>query len=145
MQQNVTSFKPTPKMLKLAQSAMNIDISTSVTAWCEHAGVSRVQWYRWKQQAGFIEWFNTIVRQQLEEFRAHLLSEGIKRALSGDFRFWKVLMEKMGEYLPNHSMNAGVENKIVVLHPKDGAIQQVINDGNGVTHVISNVPFGFDE
>jgi len=97
-EQNETGFKPSPKMLQILEAAINSEVGPSISAWCKEAGVSRSQWYRWQGVEGFISWFNGEFKKSLEGIRTALVKVGLQKALEGDFQFWKVMMEKTGEY-----------------------------------------------
>lgn len=106
--QKETVFDPNPNMLKVLEATINPEVEPTVSAWCAQAGVSRAQWYRWQKIAGFMEWFNSEYKKSLEGIRAALVKVGLQKALKGDFPFWKVMMEKTGEYCPK------AENKYLV-------------------------------
>jgi hypothetical protein len=101
MKQNETDFAPTCKMLKLLEAAVDSEVEPSISAWCKAAGVARSQWYRWHEEEGFLDWFNTEYRRSFEGIKAALIKVGLQKALAGDFQFWKVMMERAGEYGPS--------------------------------------------
>lgn len=96
--QKETRFEPSPKMLQVLEAAINSEVAPSISAWCKAAGVSRSQWYRWQGVEGFTSWFNGEFKKSLEGIRTALVKIGLQKALEGDFQFWKVMMEKTGEY-----------------------------------------------
>lgn len=99
-EQNETDFEPNEKMLKVLNAALNPDTPAGIAAQCSAAGVSRATWYRWRVTPGFLDWFNDEYRKGLDGVRAALVKVGLQKALEGDFRFWRVMMEKLGEYQP---------------------------------------------
>ena len=44
MKQKETQFEPNKKMQELLNAAVNPEVEANVSAWCEKAGVARVQW-----------------------------------------------------------------------------------------------------
>jgi len=101
MEQKESKFKPNPKMQKLLEAAINPDVEANISAWCEAADVARSQWYRWGEIPGFMDWFNEEYKKALDGVRTALVKVGLQKALAGDFQFWKVMMEKTGEYSNN--------------------------------------------
>lgn len=99
--QKGTPFEPNPKMLKLLEAAINPEVEANISAWCDASGVSRSQWYRWQEVEGFPEWFNGEFRKALEGAKTALVKVGLQKALGGDFQFWRVMVEKLGEYTPS--------------------------------------------
>ncbi|MFH1726870.1 MAG: hypothetical protein ABIA04_00440 [Pseudomonadota bacterium] len=130
MQQKDTQFKPTPNMLKLLEAAINPDVAPNFSAWCKESNVARSQWYRWQKQTGFLEWFNNEYSRSLEGARAALVKVGLQKALSGDFQFWKVMVEKLNEYNPkiqadlNHKVEADC-HEIMVQSYETGEVVQI--------------------
>ncbi len=111
MQQKETDFKPTAAMMKVLNAAINPDVAPSISAWFEESGVSRSQWYRWQELPGFTQWFNDEYKKSFEGMRASLVKVGRQKAMEGDFQFWKVLMEKSGEYIPQGKMTLKEEKE----------------------------------
>lgn len=113
--QKETAFEPSPKMLQVLEAAVNSEVEANISAWCKKAGVSRAQWYRWKEIPGFLGWFNDAYQRALEGARAALVKVGLQKAMGGDFQFWKVMMEKLGEYGPGMTLKGDSESPIVII------------------------------
>ncbi len=114
VKQNETQFSPNPNMLKLLEAAINPEVEANISSWCEAAGVSRVQWYRWKEIRGFLDWFNSEYKKALDGIKVSLVKVGLQKALSGDFQFWKVMMEKIGEYTHEMSHQIKTDPPVVI-------------------------------
>jgi hypothetical protein len=113
LRQKETEFQPTPKMLKVLEAAINPEVDANISAWCTEAEVSRADWYRWQDIEGFDDWFHGEFTKAMKRVRSALVKKGYQKALDGDFQFWKVMMEKSGEYGPSLKLTGDEERPLV--------------------------------
>jgi hypothetical protein len=98
--QNDTDFTPTPKMRALLDAAIDPAVPPTVSAMCRVARIERKSWYRWRELPGFLDWFNDACANAYDALRSALVKVGYQKAIEGDFAFWRVMMERCGEYTP---------------------------------------------
>lgn len=89
-------FEPTPKMLSLLQAACDTRVNATITAWCKAANISPVSYYEWRKRDDFNTWFDGEMERWTNSMLSSLRKVGIIKALSGDYQFWRDMVEMVG-------------------------------------------------
>lgn len=90
-------FIPSKQQIELLNAMLDIDVPSTVTAICEHVGISRTTYYEWFKNDDFVEWFNREHRIHTTQYIVMLDKIGLSKA-SEDYRYWEAMQTKYGGY-----------------------------------------------
>lgn len=106
-----TPFKPTENMIKFLRAKLDVEVSPTITAECEAAGIDRGTYYRWIEDARFVEWFNKEWELAMTKQVSWLDKVGLMKAPK-DFRYWEALQMKFGKYTRAEKTDGTLEIKV---------------------------------
>ena len=92
-------FKPTKKMIKWMLTTFEVGIEASQREIQEKSGVSRDNWYNWRNLDGFLEWWDINWQKTLQQSRWQLDAIGLKEAKK-NYNYWKDMMNRTGNTIP---------------------------------------------
>lgn len=102
LQTDATEFSPSHSMLKLMETALDLEAGNSIRQWCNRAGIARTNWYVWLKIPGFKEWWKKTYFEGLKQYESEWLKIGLSRMRKENpdaFKYWDVVGEKIFGYL----------------------------------------------
>ena len=89
----LTIFKPTAQMLKWLKSALDPEVTPTISAIAEDCSVNRENWYKWRKRPEFKKWWVGVWEAGMADAEWYLDKVGLLKATI-DHRYWRDLQMK---------------------------------------------------
>ncbi len=89
------AFTPTPHMLKVWDAAVELGYTASITKIMKKAGADRKNWYLWRRNPDFVEWWDREWQMHIKLSRWRLDAIGLKKA-EKEYEYWHDMQERTG-------------------------------------------------
>lgn len=115
-------FLPSEKQIKFANLYLDLHRNLTQDQIAKCIGVARSTIYLWFDNRDFVKWLNKRAELLIEDTLAPIYKTAIRKAVGGDFKYAKMLLEIQGKYVPpqlNVNLKTPEPLKIVIVDIED--------------------------
>lgn len=128
----IETYKPTPHMVVWLDTAIHSE-SEDISKIADECGIDRTNWYKWRKDPKFNEWFITEWNKRIKAVAWKLDAIGLRMA-KRDYRYWEGMQRRVGNLLdPKTLQQINVNNQQnpipILANLRDEQLDQAIKSG----------------
>jgi len=108
-------YKPNRKQTLFIDLYIDLNNKLTLTQICEEVGITRQTSWRWFQDQRFTDYLNSKRSEILDRSQTARMLVAVKKALSGDFSFSKLLFEIEGIHLQAFKMKSQEDIRLKII------------------------------
>jgi len=108
-------YKPNRKQTLFIDLYIDLNNKMTLTQICEEVGITRQTSWRWFQDQSFTDYLNSKRSEILDRSQTARMLVAVKKALSGDFSFSKLLFEIEGIHLQAFKMKSQEDIRLKII------------------------------
>jgi len=108
-------YKPNREQTLFIGLYIDLNNKLTLTQICEEVGITRQTSWRWFQDQNFTDYLNSKRSEILDRSQTARMLIAVKKALSGDFSFSKLLFEIEGIHLQAFKMKSQEDIKLEII------------------------------
>lgn len=123
-------FQPNLNQLRFIELYLDISQRRTMISIANELEITTQAIWKWFNDINFVEWINSKRDELLAKSLIPIYLAAIRKAISGDYNFAKLLLEIKKEYMPAISHNISIKiTEIVITHVIE-VINKYIEDDN---------------
>lgn len=123
-------FKPNTNQIRFLELYLDFNSKRTLKSIADEIEISYQAIWKWFNDINFVEWINSKRDELLAKSLMAIYLTAIRKAISGDYNFAKLLLEIKKEYMPAISHNISIKvTEIIITHFIE-VINKFIEDDN---------------
>lgn len=124
------SFQPNLNQLRFIELYLDISQRRTMKSIADELEITVQAIWKWFNDINFVEWINSKRDELLAKSLIPIYLAAVRKAISGDYNFTKLLLEIKKEYIPAISHNISIKVTEIVITHVVSVLNKFIEDDN---------------